>query len=130
MTDVTIVPAAWRGEPPSTGLAHLPRLGTLDTARPTQGAQLSAKNDRQKLLADVPLFSACTDRELDRLARHAEVVDFVAGDVLMTEGESGHEFFAIVDGEVGVTSGGSPLPQPRPGGLPRGVWRPHPRPRA
>src|SRR4051794_3377163 len=106
MTDVTIVPAARRGEPPSTAVAHLPRLGTLDTARPTQGAQLSAKNDRQKLLADVPLFSACTDRELDRLARHAEVVDFVAGDVLMTEGESGHEFFAIVDGEVGVTSGG------------------------
>src|SRR5881227_3206274 len=85
------------------------------TARPTQGAQLSAKNDRQKLLADVPLFSACTDRELDRLARHAEVVDFVAGDVLMTEGESGHEFFAIVDGEVGVTSGGATVAKLGPG---------------
>src|SRR3954453_17078856 len=103
MTDVTIVPAAWRGEPPSTAIAHLPRLGTLDTARPTQGAQLSAKNDRQKLLADVPLFSACTDRELDRLARHAEVVDFVAGDVLMTEGDAGHELSGLIAGRVGVT---------------------------
>ena len=68
---------------------------------------MSAKNDRQQLLSEVALFSACTDRELDRLARHAEIVDFTAGDVLMSEGETGHEFFVIVDGEVGVTSGGT-----------------------
>ena len=76
---------------------------------------MSAKNDRQKLLSEVPLFSACTDRELDRLARHAELVDFAAGDVLMTEGETGHEFFVIVDGEVGVTSGGSTVAKLGPG---------------
>ena len=67
---------------------------------------MSGKHDRQKLLSQVTLFSACTDKELDRLARHAEIVDFRAGDVLMTEGEAGHEFYAIIDGEVGVTSGG------------------------
>jgi len=67
---------------------------------------MSGKHDRQKLLSQVTLFSACTDKELDRLARHAEIVDFQAGDVLMTEGEAGHEFYAIIDGEVGVTSGG------------------------
>src|SRR4051794_41864949 len=89
---------------------------------------MSAKNDRQKLLADVPLFSACTDRELDRLARHAELVDFAAGDVLMAEGDTGHEFFAIVDGEVGVTSGGSPPAQLGPGAHVRGLARPPPRP--
>lgn len=70
---------------------------------------MSGKHDRQKLLAQVALFSACTDKELDRLARHAEIVDFQAGDVLMTEGESGHEFYVIIDGEVGVTSGGTTL---------------------
>ena len=65
--------------------------------------------DRQRLLGQVPLFSACTDKELDRLARHAELVDFPAGQTLMTEGETGHEFFVIVDGEVGVTAGGDTL---------------------
>jgi CRP-like cAMP-binding protein len=64
------------------------------------------KNDRQRLLSQVTLFSACTDKELDRLARHAELVDFRAGEVLMTEGEPGHEFYVVVDGELGVTSGG------------------------
>jgi CRP/FNR family transcriptional regulator, cyclic AMP receptor protein len=70
---------------------------------------MSGKHDRQKLLAQVALFSACTDKELDRLARHAEIVDFHAGDVLMTEGDAGHEFYVIIDGEVGVTSGGETL---------------------
>ena len=36
---------------------------------------MSGKHDRQRLLANVALFSACTDKELDRLARHAEIVD-------------------------------------------------------
>lgn len=70
---------------------------------------MSGKHDRQKLLAQVTLFSACTDKELDRLARHAEIVDFQAGDVLMSEGDTGHEFYVVIDGEVGVTSGGETL---------------------
>jgi CRP-like cAMP-binding protein len=64
------------------------------------------KNDRQKLLGQVPLFAACSDKELERLARHAEVVDFRAGDTLMSEGDMGHEFFVIIDGEVGVVIDG------------------------
>ena len=50
-----------------------------------------------ELLAQVSLFSACSDKELERLARHAEIVDFVGGDVLMTEGQSGHEFYVVID---------------------------------
>jgi CRP-like cAMP-binding protein len=76
---------------------------------------MSGKHDRQRLLAQVALFSACTDKELDRLARHAELVDFKAGEVLMTEGQPGHEFYAIVDGEVGVTSEGKTLAKLGPG---------------
>jgi CRP-like cAMP-binding protein len=62
------------------------------------------------------LFSACTDKELDRLARHAEIVDFRAGDVLMTEGETGHEFYVLIDGEVGVSRGGETVAKLGPGG--------------
>jgi CRP-like cAMP-binding protein len=76
---------------------------------------MSRKHDRRDLLAQVTLFSACTDKELDRLARHAEIVDYRAGDVLMTEGETGHEFFVIIDGEVGVTQGDATLAKLGPG---------------
>ena len=76
---------------------------------------MAGKHDRQRLLSQVALFSACTDKELARLARHAEIVDFQAGDVLMTEGETGHEFFVIIDGEVAVTSGGETVAKLGPG---------------
>jgi CRP-like cAMP-binding protein len=74
-----------------------------------------AKHDRERLLSQVALFSACTQRELTRLARHAEIVDFRGGDVLMTEGEPGHEFYVIIDGEVGVTKGGETVAKLGPG---------------
>ena len=74
------------------------------------------KRDRQQLLGQVPLFSACSDKELDALSRHAELVDFREGETLMTEGQQGHEFFVIVDGEVGVTAGGETLAKLGPGG--------------
>ncbi|HET6911409.1 MAG TPA: cyclic nucleotide-binding domain-containing protein [Mycobacteriales bacterium] len=76
---------------------------------------MAGKRDRQQLLGQVPLFSACSDKELDRLARHAELVEFRAGETLMTEGEPGHEFYVIVDGEVGVTSDGNTLAKLGPG---------------
>jgi CRP-like cAMP-binding protein len=74
-----------------------------------------AKHDRERLLSNVALFSACTQKELSRLARHAEIVDFPAGEVLMTEGEPGHEFYVIIDGEVGVTKGGETVAKLGPG---------------
>jgi CRP/FNR family transcriptional regulator, cyclic AMP receptor protein len=86
--------------------------GDVDDHR---GSGMFGKRDRQQLLGQVPLFSACSDKELDALARHAELVDFRAGETLMTEGEPGHEFFVIVDGEVGVTTGGETLAKLGPG---------------
>jgi CRP/FNR family transcriptional regulator, cyclic AMP receptor protein len=76
---------------------------------------MSSKRDRQVVLSHVPLFAACTSKELDRLAKLAELVDFRAGEALMVEGEAGHEFFVIADGEVGVTSGGETLAKLGPG---------------
>ena len=73
------------------------------------------RNDRQKLLGQVPLFAACSDKELERLARLAEVVDFPAGQTLMSEGDMGHEFFVIIDGEVGVVIGGDTVAKLGPG---------------
>ena len=73
------------------------------------------KHDRERLLGQVSLFSACSDKELERLARHAELVDFRAGEVLMTEGQTGHEFYVVIDGEVGITRGGETVAKLGPG---------------
>src|SRR3954453_17752482 len=81
-----------------------------------RGSDMFGKRDRQELLGQVPLFSACSDKELDALSRHAELVDFRAGKRLRTEGHQGPEFFVIVDGEVGVTAAGETLAKLGPGG--------------
>ena len=56
------------------------------------------------LLAQVPLFSACSKKELQRWRKLAEDIHVDAGHVLVSEGAAGAEFFVIVDGEAEVTA--------------------------
>ncbi len=53
-------------------------------------------------LAEVPLFSACSRKELGLVAKRAEDVKVEAGKVLVSEGATGTEFFVILDGTARV----------------------------
>lgn len=66
-------------------------------------------------LATVPLFSACTKRELAQLARRSTEVLISAGKELTTEGSMGREFFVIVAGEADVVRGGKTVARLGPG---------------
>jgi CRP-like cAMP-binding protein len=55
-------------------------------------------------LKTVPLFFGCTDRELEFIASRVDEVDLPAGKVLTKQGESGGEFFILIDGRVDVDS--------------------------
>lgn len=57
-------------------------------------------------LAQVPLFSACSKKDLRTIARASDEVPVKAGRVLVEEGKPGHEFFLIVDGKAGVYRNG------------------------
>jgi CRP-like cAMP-binding protein len=63
-------------------------------------------NAKIDLLKHVPLFSACTKKELEALAVIADEIDLREGSVLTREGQPGREFFVLVEGEVDVTQGG------------------------
>jgi CRP/FNR family transcriptional regulator, cyclic AMP receptor protein len=66
-------------------------------------------------LKEVPIFEGCSQRQLQRVARIARVLDAPAGSVLTRIGDPGDEFFVILDGTVSVdVAGGRPLPL-RPG---------------
>jgi CRP/FNR family transcriptional regulator, cyclic AMP receptor protein len=54
-------------------------------------------------LQQVPLFAACSRKDLQLVARRAEDVRVPAGKALVSEGETGHEFFVILDGTARVT---------------------------
>jgi CRP/FNR family transcriptional regulator, cyclic AMP receptor protein len=68
-----------------------------------------------RLLARVPLFAGLSERSLQDVAGLVDEVDVAAGRVLMTQGETGGEFFIIVDGSVRVDQDGAELATLGPG---------------
>ena len=53
-------------------------------------------------LAQVPLFSTCSGRDLQKLSKASDEITVKAGKVLVEEGKPGHEFFLIVEGRAEV----------------------------
>ena len=63
---------------------------------------MRGKNAYLDHLADVPLFSACSKKDLQTIARSTDEIDVSAGKELVRQGQTGREFFLIVDGEAVV----------------------------
>ena len=66
-------------------------------------------------LAQVPLFSALSRKELSLVARRAEDVKVDQGRVLVSEGSTGSEFFVIIDGKASVSKKGRKVATLGPG---------------
>ena len=58
------------------------------------------------LLRRVPLFSACSKKELRRIAAIADELEFREGKVLTRQGGPGREMFILLDGTVKVERNG------------------------
>src|SRR3954452_19615914 len=65
-------------------------------------------------LKKAPLFADLSRKELVEVARLADELEIPAGRVLAREGEIGHEFFVVVDGEVEFSRRGRKLPIEKP----------------
>jgi CRP/FNR family transcriptional regulator, cyclic AMP receptor protein len=68
-------------------------------------------------LAQVPLFSACSKKDLQLVAKRAEDVKVDAGKQLVSEGETGTEFFVVVEGKAVVSKRGQKVAELGPGGF-------------
>jgi CRP-like cAMP-binding protein len=66
-------------------------------------------------LAQVPLFSTLSRKELGLVARRAEDISVSPGKELCREGEMGHQFFVILDGDAKVTRHGRKIATIGPG---------------
>jgi CRP/FNR family transcriptional regulator, cyclic AMP receptor protein len=64
------------------------------------------KDAKVDLISRVPLFAGCSKKELRMIANLADVIEFPQGKTLMKEGQSGWEFFILVDGTAQVSRGG------------------------
>lgn len=74
-----------------------------------------SQDERLMLLRDVPLFRGLEPSHLLRLAELASEVRAADGDVLMRQGETGDEFFVVIEGNVVVEREGRRLGRLGPG---------------
>jgi len=73
--------------------------GTLE---PVPSASSINQSEKMERLEAVPLFQECTRHQLRAVAKIAGLFDAPADTVLIRAGESGEEFFLIVDGTARV----------------------------
>ena len=64
------------------------------------------RNEKVDLIKRVPLFADCSRGELEQIAQLADEVDLGEGKELTHLGESGREFFVLLEGEADVTQDG------------------------
>jgi CRP/FNR family transcriptional regulator, cyclic AMP receptor protein len=73
--------------------------------------RLFNQDTKVQALKRAPLFEGLSKKELAELARLSEDLEVAPGEVLCKEGETGQEFFVIVEGETDVTSKGKRVAQ-------------------
>ena len=76
--------------------------------------------DRAVLLAylqQVPIFSACTEPELEHLLQCADLRAVDAGTEIVRQGDHGDEFFLVAQGDVEIERNGREVARLGPGGF-------------
>jgi CRP/FNR family transcriptional regulator, cyclic AMP receptor protein len=76
---------------------------------------MAAKDSHLDHLADVPLFAACSRKDLQKIAKASDEVDVTPGRVLVEQGRTGHEFFLILEGRATVRSNNRKVAELGPG---------------
>jgi CRP/FNR family cyclic AMP-dependent transcriptional regulator len=71
--------------------------------------RLFSQDTKVQALKNAPLFEGLSKKELTQLARVSEDMEIPAGTTLTKEGELGHEFFVIVEGDTQVKRKGRSL---------------------
>ena len=73
------------------------------------------KDARVERLRSVPLFSTCSEKQLEFIATRVEDLEFPEGKVLTEQGRSGGEFFIVLSGEAEVKKDGAVIARIGPG---------------
>lgn len=63
---------------------------------------MASKKKQLESLRNVALFSSCSNKELEKVARATDEVQMTAGTLIIDQGQMGREAFVIVSGDVAV----------------------------
>lgn len=76
---------------------------------------MSRKDAHLDHLAQVPMLRGLNRKHLETVAKQGTVISYEAGKKVITEGETGEEFFVVVEGSLTVSAGGREFAQLGPG---------------
>jgi CRP-like cAMP-binding protein len=76
-----------------------------------------SKKDYLEHLRAVPLFSSCTNKELERIAKASDELSLPAGTVITDQGAMGREAFVIMTGSAIVKRNGKKVATVGPGAV-------------
>ncbi len=76
---------------------------------------MKRREDVLAYLGNVPLFSACTKKDLQHIAKYSDRVKVPPGTKMTQEGRVGYEFYVILDGKASVIRNGSEVNTLGPG---------------
>jgi CRP/FNR family transcriptional regulator, cyclic AMP receptor protein len=70
---------------------------------------MASKKTPLQYLAQVPLFSSCSTRDLGKIAKAADRINMVAGTTIITQGTAGKQAFVILSGSATVKRNGKKI---------------------
>ncbi|MFT4774033.1 MAG: CRP/FNR family cyclic AMP-dependent transcriptional regulator [Candidatus Azotimanducaceae bacterium] len=67
---------------------------------------MASKKFQLESLKNVPLFNACSKKELETVAKAADEIMMTEGSLIVDQGQTGREAFVILSGEVTIKRSG------------------------
>lgn len=78
---------------------------------------MTSTRQRLSALRSVPLFHACTNKELDHIVRASDEITMTAGTLLVDQGQTSREAFVVIRGEVVIKRNHRKVATVGPGGV-------------
>jgi CRP-like cAMP-binding protein len=78
---------------------------------------MASKQNHLDALREVPLFSGCSNKELEKVAKASDEIRMTAGTLIVDQGQTGREAFIVVEGEVEVKRNGRKVASLGPGAI-------------
>ena len=78
---------------------------------------MASKRAHADHLRSVPLFSSCSQKELDKIAKAGDEVRMPAGSLIVDQGQTGREAFVLLEGSVTVKRNGKKITTMGPGSI-------------
>lgn len=78
---------------------------------------MASKRAHAEHLRSVPLFSSCSQKELDKIAKAGDEVRMPAGSLIVDQGQTGREAFVLLEGSVTVKRNGKKITTMGPGSI-------------